>query len=136
MKCIYKRPPFALVAFLPLLIVIPGCGKTSEPETHDHEDHDQKHSQASSEPETTTAAVRNDDYPLTTCLVSGEPLDAMGGHVSVQHEGHEVRFCCKSCVKEFNKEPTKYLAMLNKAAAGELPLEHDTTKHKHDDHNH
>ena len=42
------------------------------------------------------------------------------------HEGREVRFCCNDCVKEFKKEPAKYLALLDAAAAGKaLPTTDD-----------
>ena len=68
-----------------------------------------------------TAAVRAEDklaakpYPLTTCIVSGEKLDSMGKPFVYDHEGREVRFCCKNCVKDFKKEPAKYLQQLDAA---------------------
>ena len=54
-------------------------------------------------------------YPLTTCVVSGEKLDSMGKPFVYDHEGREVRFCCKNCVKDFKKEPAKYLKQLDDA---------------------
>lgn len=51
-------------------------------------------------------------YPLKTCLVSGEPLGEMGDPTVINHEGQEIKFCCKDCVKSFNKEPDKYLKKL------------------------
>lgn len=58
-------------------------------------------------------------YPLSTCLISGEKLGGdMGEPVIMQYEGRELRFCCKSCVKEFKKDPEKYLKKLDAAAAG------------------
>lgn len=48
------------------------------------------------------------DYPLKTCPVSGEKLGEMGKPVKVTHEGTDVYLCCKSCLKDFNKEPAKY----------------------------
>ena len=69
----------------------------------------------------TAAVVRAEDkpaakpYPLTTCIVSGEKLDSMGKPFVYDHEGREVRFCCKNCVKDFKKEPEKYLKQLNAA---------------------
>jgi hypothetical protein len=63
-------------------------------------------------------------YPLTTCVVSGEALEGgdMGGPIDYIHkeEGKPdrlVRFCCSSCVKKFKKDPAKYLAKLDAAAA-------------------
>lgn len=64
------------------------------------------------------------DYPLTTCAVSGDKLE--GGDMGKPQEftyketGKPdlfVRFCCKDCVKDFNKEPAKYIGMIQEAAA-------------------
>ena len=61
-------------------------------------------------------------YPLETCLVSGEKLGGMGEPYVINHEGQEIKFCCKDCVKSFDKEPEKYL---KKLAEGEkAPDEH------------
>jgi YHS domain-containing protein len=49
------------------------------------------------------------------CVVSGERLGEMGPPVIVQHNGREVHFCCKECVKDFNKNPDKYLQSSNPA---------------------
>lgn len=48
-------------------------------------------------------------YPLTTCIVSGDKLGEMGKPVVIVKDGQEVKLCCKSCIKDFNKEPEKYL---------------------------
>ena len=56
-------------------------------------------------------------YPLTTCVVTGEKLGTMGKPFSVTHEGTEVQFCCKSCLKDFNADPAKYVKMVKDAAA-------------------
>lgn len=56
-------------------------------------------------------------YPLQTCVVSGEKLGGMGKPVSITHEGTEVKFCCKSCLKDFNADPAKYVKMVKDAAA-------------------
>jgi len=52
------------------------------------------------------------DYPLTTCVVSGEELGSMGEAVVYDHEGMTVKFCCKSCIPKFEKEPEKYLSKI------------------------
>ncbi|MCX6894809.1 MAG: TRASH domain-containing protein, partial [Verrucomicrobia bacterium] len=54
-------------------------------------------------------------YPLQTCLVSGEKLGEMGKPFIYTHEGREVRFCCKNCLKDFKKDPAKYLKKLDEA---------------------
>jgi len=51
-------------------------------------------------------------YPLKVCIVSGQPLDAMGGPKVIVHEGQEVKFCCASCQPRFDKNPDKYLKKL------------------------
>jgi YHS domain-containing protein len=48
----------------------------------------------------------------TTCPVSGEKLGEMGKAAHVDYKGRRVMFCCGACVKNFNKEPEKYLAKL------------------------
>lgn len=51
-------------------------------------------------------------YPLTTCVVSGEKLGSMGDPFIFNHEGTEVRLCCKSCKEDFDAEPAKFMAKL------------------------
>lgn len=58
-------------------------------------------------------------YPLDTCLVSDEKLGAdpeMATYAFV-HEGQEIKLCCKSCKKKFDKDPAKYLKKLADASA-------------------
>ena len=66
-----------------------------------------------SDPPSETSKV-DADYPLDTCVVSGEKLGSMGEPFVITHEGTEVRFCCDSCVPKFEKDPAKYLAKLQK----------------------
>ncbi len=56
-------------------------------------------------------------YPLQTCVVSGEKLGEMGTPVKVISDGTEVQLCCKSCIKDFDKEPAKFVKMVKDAAA-------------------
>ena len=51
-------------------------------------------------------------YPLETCLVSGEKLGEMGEPFVFTHEGQEIKLCCKSCKKKFDKDPSAYLKKL------------------------
>ncbi len=57
-------------------------------------------------------------YPLKTCIVSDEKLGADPGmkEYVFTHEGQEIKLCCKSCQKDFNKNPAKYLKKLDGAA--------------------
>jgi len=36
----------------------------------------------------------------------------MGEPVVFQHQGQEVKLCCKSCKPDFEKEPAKFMAKL------------------------
>jgi YHS domain-containing protein len=54
-------------------------------------------------------------YPLEKCIVSDEKLGEMGKPYVFTHEGQEIKLCCKSCLKDFNKEPAKYLKKLEDA---------------------
>ncbi len=51
-------------------------------------------------------------YPLATCIVSGDKLDPTVP--ALTHNGQQVRFCCKACVKKFQANPDKYLIKLPK----------------------
>ena len=56
-------------------------------------------------------------YPLTTCLVSDEKIGADPNMkpYSFVHEGQEIKLCCKSCLKDFKKNPAKYMAKIEAA---------------------
>ena len=59
-------------------------------------------------------------YPLDTCVVSGEKLGTMGKPYDYVHqqEGQPdrlVRLCCKGCLKDFKKDPARYLKLLDEA---------------------
>ena len=53
---------------------------------------------------------------LTTCPVSGDKLGEMGKPYVFEYKGQEVKLCCKSCKKDFDKDPAKYI---KKIEAGE-----------------
>jgi len=57
-------------------------------------------------------STKVDTYPLSTCLVSGEELGAMGDPFVFHYEGTEIRFCCESCQSDFLKDPEVYLKKL------------------------
>ena len=56
-------------------------------------------------------------YPLTTCVVSGEKLGEMGKPYTFTQEGREVQLCCKNCLKDFKKDPAKYVKKIDEAEA-------------------
>ena len=56
-------------------------------------------------------------YTLDTCVVSGEKLGEMGKPYAYEYKGREIKFCCKNCVKDFNKEPAKYVKKIEESEA-------------------
>ena len=54
-------------------------------------------------------------YTLTTCVVSGDKLGEMGEPFVYKYKDREIKFCCKNCLKDFNKDPQKYIKKIEKA---------------------
>ncbi|HWW03309.1 MAG TPA: TRASH domain-containing protein [Candidatus Acidoferrum sp.] len=54
-------------------------------------------------------------YTLETCVVSGDKLGEMGKPFVYEYKDREIKFCCKNCVKDFNKEPAKYIRKIEEA---------------------
>ena len=56
-------------------------------------------------------------YPLDTCVVSGEKIGADPNMkpYAFTHEGREIKLCCKSCLKDFNKDKAKYVKKIEEA---------------------
>lgn len=54
--------------------------------------------------------VQIPSYPLKTCFVSGDRLD---DPVDALYGDRLLRFCCKGCLRSFNKKPSKYLPKLD-----------------------
>lgn len=52
-------------------------------------------------------------YKPTTCPVSGEKLGEMGDPIDLVVGNRLVRFCCKGCLKDFDKDPLSYLGKLD-----------------------
>lgn len=52
------------------------------------------------------------NYPLTSCVVSGDKLDAMGERMAFEYQGREVQFCCDGCIDEFLEDPAKFTGKL------------------------
>ena len=69
-----------------------GCSKSEH--EHDSSDHADK---------------KVKTYPLDVCIVTDEKLGEHGKPYVFTHEGQEIKMCCKDCLKDFKKEPAKYL---------------------------
>lgn len=73
-------------------------------------------------------------YPIDWCLVSGDKLGGDGEIIDYLHDGRLVRLCCKGCIEEFQKDPQKYLGILDAASAGK-PVRKPAGSHSsHEDH--
>ncbi len=74
------------------------------------------------------------DYPLKTCLVSGEELGGSMGEAVERiyrvagQPDRLIRFYCKDCLTDFGKEPAKYLKLLDAATGAKTA---PTDKHSH-----
>ena len=79
-------------------------------------------------------AAQKDSYPLDKCIISGEPLDAMGEPVMKVYANRLVQFCCDGCVNKFTPQVAKYLAALDGGPAPEhiSPSEIHKGEHDHD----
>lgn len=81
------------------------------------------------------AADEKPTYPLKTCIVSGDGLDEMGKPYVFTYEGQEIQLCCKDCKKKFDKDPAKYMKILDAAKAGDSTAP-DAASGDHSGHKH
>ncbi len=79
-------------------------------------------------------------YTLKTCIVSDEKLNGdMGKPYVFDFQGQEIKLCCKGCLKDFQKDPAKYLKKLadaqkgakEKAPTAPTAPAHDPSAHQH-----
>lgn len=68
-------------------------------------------------------ATKPKPYILTLCLVSDEKVDK--GDPTFIYQGREIKVCCEGCVKDFQKDPEKYLKLIE---AAEKKLAEDKAK--------
>lgn len=55
-------------------------------------------------------------YPMTSCIVSGEPLDEDAVDVVVQNT--LIRVCCNNCARKVKARPAPYLKKLDQMVVG------------------
>jgi len=69
------------------------------------------------------------------CPVSGDKVGEMGEVIKYEHNGKMYNLCCKTCIKDFKKDPEKYSKIAEEEAAKE---KQGTGEHKenNDDHGH
>ena len=99
-----------------------------------HEGHNKGQLVPVTEKDAAWLAKAKAEYPTTACIVSEDKLGGdMGKPVDFIYrvEGKPDRlitFCCKDCIKDFDKDPEKYLKILD-GAAKKVGDAHG--KHKH-----
>ncbi len=55
-------------------------------------------------------------FTLKTCPVSDEKLGGdMGEPYVFEQDGRQIKLCCKSCLKDFKKDPSKYVKKIEAA---------------------
>lgn len=106
--------------------------------------HDHDHGEAKPKPKVEQPMdgdAKPKPYPKDTCIVSGEKLGSMGKPIVMVHQGQEVKFCCKSCIKDFKQDPDTYIAKLkdqpgDKAEGDKAEGDKPAKPHDHGDHGH
>ena len=59
-----------------------------------------------------TAKASTTDAGNTKCLVSGEAIGSMGAGKTVDYKGKTYHLCCQDCVGTCNKDPEKFVKLL------------------------
>ena len=63
-----------------------------------------------------SAKTKAKPYVLKTCPVSGEKLGGDMGEPYVFEQGdRQIKLCCKNCLKDFKKDPSKYTKQIEAA---------------------
>jgi hypothetical protein len=68
-------------------------------------------------------------YKLDKCIVSDEKLGEMGKPFVFDYKDQQIKLCCKSCKKDFDKDPAKYIKKLEEANAGKKTPPADAHTH-------
>lgn len=77
------------------------------------------------------------DYALKTCPVSKEEFGGdMGKPVDLVVAGRLVRLCCRDCKKDVDKDPAKFIAIVDEARKGKTAKSDADHKEEHDHHDH
>jgi hypothetical protein len=79
-------------------------------------------------------AAQSKDLKLTKCPVSGDAYGGdMGEPVNMVVAGRLIRFCCKDCKADLEKNPAKVIAMFDDARAGKEPTTDSKDAHHGDE---
>ena len=62
--------------------------------------------------ETPASAAEVVDVGNSICPVSGDKV----GKTTFEYQGKRYHFCCKDCVKDFKKDPEKYISQMKQGS--------------------
>mgnify|MGYP003636566723 CR=1 FL=1 len=74
-------------------------------------------------------AEQGPSYPAV-CVVSDETLEP-GETLDFVYQGQLVRFCCKGCRKDFEKDPATFMAKIAALKEAAKPKTHGRKSHDH-----
>jgi hypothetical protein len=115
-----RKPTTVIAGAIALVIglLLWGCGqKTEQQAAPASQSKTAAQTAQSAQPAQTTPDAAK-VYPINWCVVSGEELGQMGDPVVYDYKGRTIKFCCKNCVKIFEKAPDRFMARLDSAATG------------------
>ena len=81
--------------------------------TDDYDEAMEQATQKSSESATPATQILPIEMNNYICPVSGEKIGEMGEVVKFEYEGKVYNLCCSMCVKDFKKEPQKYMLIVD-----------------------
>ena len=90
-----------LVSGIFSLLLAAGCGGSA---AGAHEGHSGSHGNSAG------GMHSSDQVAQKTCPVMGNPIDK---NIYVDYKGRRIYFCCKACISTFNKNPEKYLKIVD-----------------------
>ncbi|MBI5868183.1 MAG: hypothetical protein HZB43_07855 [candidate division Zixibacteria bacterium] len=96
-------------------LLLVGCGKQADQQAASKTEPQPAVQQAQTQ---TLPAQEAKTHPVDWCVVSGEKLGEMGPAIDYSYKGRSIKFCCKNCIKIFDKAPDRFMARLDSAAAG------------------
>ncbi len=80
----------------------------------------------------TLADTQRTAYPLKACTISKNKLGGMGDPYEMVVGNRLIRFCCSGCLPTFNKNPAKFIAMVDAAWKGNTHENASTNDSPHD----
>ena len=93
---------------LTIIAAILWLAPTAQTWAHEGMDHDQDASDQATE-KASNSAEAPIEVGNKICTVSKEKIGEMGEAVQYEYEGKLYSFCCPECIKDFKKDPEKYI---------------------------